>query len=278
LVWDDSPVAILGASRALLGLSSAVIEEETGRRVRHLGINGRCPLAAVGNIASDRRLPQGTLVVVALTSGCLTAGHINDQGKAIAHFSNVSFEALLNEWVASRVDSMLTSRHNQLGLRRIAYAVMNPPLRTRATPVTTLLSREVVSDYGRLGSELPAYREKRLARERNAPLEELDITPGLRVIAEAAEQLRAQGGKLVLVRMPVDEEHWAEVEHKYPRKRWWDRIGPEAGVDTVHFMDHPELQGFRLPDSSHLDASERDEFTRRLLGVLERAGIVERAR
>jgi len=37
----------------------------------------------------------------------------------------------------------------------------------------------------------------------------------------------------------------------------------------IHFEDHPELQGYELPEWSHLSASEANRFTAALMPIVQ---------
>ncbi|MBN2713633.1 MAG: hypothetical protein JXR97_14525 [Planctomycetes bacterium] len=78
-----------------------------------------------------------------------------------------------------------------------------------------------------------------------------------------------KGGSLVMVRMPTTEEHLKIDDHDFPKDKFWDRINGLSGIPTIHFQDYPELADFDCPDTSHLDATDAPEFSRRLAKILK---------
>lgn len=83
-----------------------------------------------------------------------------------------------------------------------------------------------------------------------------------------AERLRARGGQLILLRMPITGGMWERENARFPRELYWDRIEPLTGIRTIHFLDDPVMAQFNCPDGSHLDVSDSPAFTRRLALLL----------
>ncbi|MCH8082277.1 MAG: hypothetical protein IID52_07855 [Proteobacteria bacterium] len=52
-----------------------------------------------------------------------------------------------------------------------------------------------------------------------------------------------------------------------PRDKYWERLLRETNSVGVHFEDHPELQGFRIPEWPHLHSEDAPEFTRALVVI-----------
>ena len=52
------------------------------------------------------------------------------------------------------------------------------------------------------------------------------------------------------------------------------RSHSNAPMPMIDFRDEPAFAAFRLPDTSHIDGSDVPRFTRTLLDVLARRGIV----
>ena len=50
----------------------------------------------------------------------------------------------------------------------------------------------------------------------------------------------------------------------------WDVLIEKSGTLGIHWQDHEELQGYWLPEWSHLSGSEADRYTKALYHVIER--------
>jgi hypothetical protein len=44
----------------------------------------------------------------------------------------------------------------------------------------------------------------------------------------------------------------------------------KTGAPGIHFEDYPELQGFNMPEWSHMTGADADRFTAALYGVIDR--------
>ena len=87
----------------------------------------------------------------------------------------------------------------------------------------------------------------------------------------AVEKLRARGGKVVFVRLPVSGGLKALEDRTTPRDQTWDPLLQAAGAPGIYFEDFPELAGFNCPEWSHLSAGDSVEFSKRLVPHLRAA-------
>jgi hypothetical protein len=75
---------------------------------------------------------------------------------------------------------------------------------------------------------------------------------------------------VLFVRMPSSGEYLAFENREFPRTRTWTALLASTGAPGIHFEDYPELQGYQLPDWSHMTHSEAERFTAALYGVVKR--------
>jgi hypothetical protein len=87
----------------------------------------------------------------------------------------------------------------------------------------------------------------------------------------AVNRLRARGVEVVFVRAPSGDQLLDFERANVPRESTWDVLIAKAGVPGIHFEDYAELQGYHLPEWSHLSASEADRFTAALYPIAEHA-------
>ena len=87
----------------------------------------------------------------------------------------------------------------------------------------------------------------------------------------AVERLRARGGKVVFVRLPVSGGLKALEDRTTPRNQTWDPLLQGTGAPGIYFEDFPELAGFNCPEWSHLSAGDSVEFSKRLVPHLRAA-------
>src|SRR3546814_10833822 len=97
-----------------------------------------------------------------------------------------------------------------------------------------------------------------------------DLTQLQRAIA-ATVKLRALGVAVVFVQLP-NAGHYAISEPDVaPRALTWDMLIQRSGAIGLHFVDHPQMQGYYRPECSHMTASEADRFTPQLYQLIQRA-------
>ncbi len=111
------------------------------------------------------------------------------------------------------------------------------------------------------------------------PLAESKIERQERVLARRAEQieravavsqkLKAKGAEVIFVRMPSEGHYTKSEPDLAPRELAWDRLIEQTGARGFHFQDHQEMQGYWLPEWSHLSASEADRFTESFYGLVQ---------
>ena len=90
-------------------------------------------------------------------------------------------------------------------------------------------------------------------------------------VAAAAQKLRARGGKIIFVRLPVSGELKVLEDRTTPRSQIWDRVMKDTAAPGIYFEDFPELAGFNCPEWSHLSAGDSVEFSKRLVPHLRAA-------
>ena len=87
----------------------------------------------------------------------------------------------------------------------------------------------------------------------------------------AVAKLRARGGKVVFVRLPVSGGLKALEDKTTPRNQTWEPLLQATGAPGIYFEDFPELAGFNCPEWSHLSAGDSVEFSKRLVPHLRAA-------
>ncbi len=89
--------------------------------------------------------------------------------------------------------------------------------------------------------------------------------------AAAVQKIRARGGKVVFVRLPMTGGLKALEDQITPRAQIWEPLLQLTGTPGIYFEDHPELASFNCPEWSHLSAGDSVEFTKRLIPYLRPA-------
>jgi hypothetical protein len=90
-------------------------------------------------------------------------------------------------------------------------------------------------------------------------------------VAADVEKIRARGGDVAFIRLPSDGPIYADETRSFPRWLAWEPFLTKTQTAGIHFADHQELQGFHLPDWSHMAAEDSVRFTRRLAPLVLQA-------
>ena len=112
-----------------------------------------------------------------------------------------------------------------------------------------------------------ARREKAFAARAlkyGRPANRRELSDILKRIGKATDALRARDGGVLFVRMPSTGAVGQAEETRYPRSKYWDALARNTKALTVHWMDYPELSGFRCVEGSHLKHGDNARFTREL--------------
>jgi hypothetical protein len=74
--------------------------------------------------------------------------------------------------------------------------------------------------------------------------------------------------------MPSAGEYLAFENRMFPRARSWDALLASTGAPGIHFEDYPQLrpdlQGYYLPEWSHMTRADGERFTAALYRIIER--------
>ena len=246
--------------RPLANLSQAGREEATF--VRHLNDRGFSGTALVGMQASH-----------------LVPDAVADSDAAWAELEAPQWHERLVAPGRAAVQFRAAVLQPDLGWRPALTALIE----TRACPPPSYNyvrpDRHRPADYQMLAERgeldrLRAVRVNHLTKGGYLPVEDAVWEAEARRLGEAVRGIRSRGGRVVLIRFPTTDGHWAVDEERFPKARYWDRLAELTGAETVHWRDVPALRGFDCPDTSHVDMRDTPAFTAALLDELRRRGAL----
>ncbi len=85
----------------------------------------------------------------------------------------------------------------------------------------------------------------------------------------AVRTLRGRGVQVVFLRLPSVGPYHDFEQKVFPRVKTWDVLLQRTGAPGIHFEDHPQLQGYNLPEWSHLAGPDADRLTAQLVPLVE---------
>lgn len=88
------------------------------------------------------------------------------------------------------------------------------------------------------------------------------------------DAITSRGGRVIFVRHPSSGGVLEIEDCTTPRATHWDRLIEETGAPGIYWLDYPELAEFECPEWSHLSAADSVEYSKRLLAILQREGLL----
>jgi hypothetical protein len=264
----------------LFNMQLDVWEEESGKRPIQLALEGTSPIPLMEELAGNENF-TGTLIVGVAPAPFFGGTYRSD---VFSYHEEESPSQWLGQRISMLVEPYLAFYHFDYSLFTILKRQPLPAregvtivsdgrrLSTHERDRATRMFRKVETD--------PAYAEvaKQIWAQNFVPIEERDDDwlaqanerrkKQIERAVAAALTLQERGVEVIFVRSPA-EGHYEIMEPMYfPREQNWDTILERTGALGIHWLDHEELQGYWLPEWSHLAGDEADRFTRALYHVV----------
>ncbi len=279
---EGDATVLLGASRMYFDVQLPVWERLDGRRPIQLSFEGTSPLTAVEDLADD---PNFTgRILIAVEPDLFFSGFEYRSG-AIRYARKESPSQRIGQWLSMNfIEPLFAFDDPDYALRTV---LARQPWPARPGKVWHMDVRKLAETEADRNTHLwskvstdPVYRE--LTRsiwrqgfqpsEDDPPAEEARRIESQQIdrMAKAVTKLRSRGVEVLFVRMPSDGEFLAYENQMYPRARSWDRLLAATGAPGIHFEDYPQLQGYYLPEWSHMTLAEGERFTAALYEIVNR--------
>jgi len=283
---EGNATVLLGASRVFFDIQLPVWERLAGRRPIQLAIEGTSPLPFLDDLADDPNFTGQVLVGVA--PELFFSGYQYRAG-VLAYVHKESPSQRVGQWLSMHlIEPYFAFDDPDFALKTVLARQPWParPGKHWSTRVRKLADTESDRNthlWSKVGDDLE-YREiaRNIWREDFTPSED-DPTPEeaaktlheqIERSAKAVARLRARGVKVLFVRMPSTGEYLAYETRVFPRAATWDVLLASTGAPGIHFEDYPQLrpdvQGYYLPEWSHMVKADGERVTAALYGIIER--------
>jgi hypothetical protein len=277
---EGNATVLVGDSRLFFDTRLPVWERLDGRRPIQLCFEGTSGLVVLQDLAAD---PSFTgRVVVGVAPDVFFSG-FKFRAAAIRYAHKESPSQRIGEWLSMHfIEPYFAFDDPDYALQTV-LARQPWPLRVpQRQPVRKLAITESDRNtylWPKLETD-PQY----LAIARNTWLNHMqpwdddpppaeDLKNARRQVAQAARAvatLRARGVKVLFVRMPSTGPYLEYENRKYPRALTWDALLAASGAPGIHFEDYPQLQGYELPEWSHIKYADSERFTAALYTIIQR--------
>jgi len=280
---EGAKTVLIGSSRVLFDMQLPVWKDLTGERPIQLALEGTSSLPVLEDLAADPNFTGRLLVGV--TPGLFFSGYAY-RADALGYFHKWRPSQRIGDWISAHwIEPYLAFDDADFALatvlRRLSWPVragMKPELKVRKLMVQQDLDRnshmwaKVVED-----PEYRALARATWAQNFNGPPPSMDtpdkkaktIESQIAKASRAVATLRARGVQVVFVRLPSAGAYYVNEQIGLPRSETWDLLLQRTGMPGIHFEDYPALQGYELPEWSHLSWSEATRFTSAFVPIVQ---------
>jgi hypothetical protein len=279
---EGDATVLIGASRMYFDMQLEVWERLAGRRPIQLSFEGTSPLTAVEDLAGDPKFTGRLLVAV--EPDLFFSGYQYRAG-AVRYARKESPSQRIGQWLSMHfIEPYFAFDDPDYALQTV---LARQPWPQRPGKVWFMRVRKLAETEADRNTHLwdkvekdASYREmaRNIWRQNFRPSDE-DPTPEearktekeqIERWVKAVAKLRTHGVQVLFVRMPSSGEYLAYEDHEFPRARAWDVLLAATGAPGIYFKDYPQLQGYYLPEWSHMTSAEGERFTAALYGVVTR--------
>ena len=279
-----------GSSRVLFNTQLSVWERLDKRAPVQLALEGTSPVTVLEGLADDDDFTGK--VIVGVAPGLFFSGYELRRG-AIDRYQDET----PTQWFGNQI-SMLAEPYLAFYNHDFAFPAIlrRQSLPAREGVVFKLEVRKLSNMEHDRNTQLwdrlvndEAYRElaKKIWAQYWMPLADLpppvreglleSRTKQLDRAVTATRTLQARGAEVIFVQMPY-EGHYAVAETDIaPRDLTWDVLLEQSGALGLHFQDYEEMQGYWLPEWSHMTGDEADRFTEAFYGLVQRERAARKA-
>jgi hypothetical protein len=267
---DDDPhvVAFVGTSRLQLAYSADAFRDAAPElHGIQLAINGVPAIGVLEDLAADERFHG--IAVVDLDEWDIAHGDAYKSARPYVDRAHALWRApgaLAERWLAMRVQEHLAV------LAVGGHSILVELLHGRwPSAGWVVVDRERVAhpNYQLATPDLLAVKaRKRLSGfDEPTPSAAAWLASAL-AIDPLVEQIRAHGGDVVVVRLPVSGRLAELFEQHYPRKLYWDAFAARTEAHVMHFRDVAATRDLVCPDEMHLDQKDQATVTRSIVDEL----------
>lgn len=277
----EGQVVIIGASRIFFDLDLDTYEDMTGTRPIMLARVGSNPRPFLTDLAGDEDFKG--LLIFGLTPGSFFRENFGLYGDTPKYYEDES----PSQWMGQQI-SMLIEPHlafydsdtwplfaliehsgmeNREGIQPPGNPVWQLSYSDKDRNTKMFWKTESV-DYYQHYNQMTwrMFMEGEDARGGPPPF---DYDAYMVSVIGDIEKIRSRGGDVVFVRPPSTGDYRPRELKYQPRAEYWDRLLVDTNSVGVHFEDHPELQGFRNPEWSHLHSEDAVKFTAALIPIFD---------
>jgi hypothetical protein len=278
---EGNATVLLGSSRLRFDVQLPVWERLAGKAPIQLSYEGTSPMTAIEDLAADAKF-TGRLLIGVAPELFFSGGGFGDGAAAYAHKESPAQR--VGQWLSMHlVEPYFAFDEGDFALAAVIARQDWPkrPGKHWFTEVRKLAIYEPSRNAYLWSKVSDDLKYRALARSiwqegfvtypgDPTPEEELKTArEQIERMVKAMVQLRAHGVQVLFVRLPSTGPYLAYEDQHFPRDKTWDALLSATRAPGIHFQDYPQMQGFYLPEWSHMTRTEAERFTTALYGIIE---------
>lgn len=276
---DENTIAVIGSSRILFDLDLDTFEDATDKRPIQLALVGTNPRPLLKDLATDDDF-KGLLLI-----GITPDSFFRDGGGIFRNNPEYYKKESPTQWLSQRISMLIEPQlafydNSNMALftmiKRIDYknSVANFDPISKIWELSFSKKDRNTKMFWKV-EDLPYYQKNaQMAWQTLFDLEDkfgappFDLDKYLKGVKEDVQSIRARGGDVVFIRTPSSDAYRERELKNQPRAKYWNRLLKDTNSIGIHFEDHKELQGFRIPEWSHLHSEDAPKFTAALIPII----------
>jgi len=279
---EGNATVLVGSSRMYFDLQLDVWEKFDGTRPIQLAWEGTSPVPFLEDLAADPKFTGRLLIGVAPE---LFFSGFAYRGGALKYYQKESPSQRIGQWLSMHfIEPYFAFYDEDFALATVLKRQDWPPrdgkpehmsvrkLSVSAPDRNTHLWEKVANDPDYKALARKIWLQDFQPSDDDPPPEKMQkiMTEQIDRAVAAVIKLRERGVKVLFVR-PPSTGPYLEFDNKlFPRAKSWDVLLAKSGAQGIHFEDYPELQGFELPEWSHIKHADAREFTAALHQIVTR--------
>ena len=279
---EGDATVLVGSSRMYFDLQLDVWEKLDGKRPIQLAFEGTSPMTFLEDLAADAKFTGRLLIGVAPE---LFFSGFAYRGGALKYYQKESPSQRVGQWLSMHVIEPYFAFYDADFALATVLKRQNWPARggkpehlsvrklsVSAPDRNTHLWDKVENDPDYQALARRIWLQDFQPGDDDPPPEKMQKTMGEQIdrAVAAVIKLRERGVKVLFVR-PPSTGPYLEFDNKlFPRASSWDVLLAKSGAQGIHFEDYPELQGFELPEWSHIKHADAQKFTAALHQIIAR--------
>jgi hypothetical protein len=270
---EPEKTVLVGSSRTLSNFNLDVWQKVAGERPIQLALEGTSPMTVLEGLANDPNY-NGKKIVIGVTPLLFFTG-FEYRTDVLKYYPKETPSQRFSQWLS------MTLIEPYFAYNDPDFAIF-PILKRQAWPAR--MGVRANRDVRRLFTSSTDRNMRMWEKvETDAAYQKLcqDIwrefwdPPDMKMLPEipkmqarqmeraekVAQKLKERGIKAVFVLHPMEGEFKQFEMHAMARERNYDELLRRTGLPGLHFEDHPEMQGYWIPEWSHMARADADRYT-----------------